>query len=202
MEEVGFLAIIARWETARHRARGICTEASPDNISPAYLYDILLLKGMEGLAVRRYQRPCLFEGKTVMDVQTIEQTYIQLQQQAQQTAQALQALGSKMQTAVQSGDMQAREWSLDLRELALAFQAEQQQVTNLLQQLHAALSNAQPDDGTSTTYQAPTQQIPVQPVQALPDNNFISDILNSGFARSVEAGAGFSIGNDLIKEIF
>ncbi|GBQ91959.1 hypothetical protein [Gluconobacter albidus] len=137
-----------------------------------------------------------------MDVQTIEQTYTQLQQQAQQSAQALQALGSKMQVAAQTGDMQAREWSLDLRELALAFQAEQQQVTNLLQQLHAALANAQPDYGTQNPYQAPTQQIPVQPVQSVPDNNFISNILNSGFARSVEAGAGFSIGNDLIKEIF
>ncbi|WP_408873702.1 hypothetical protein [Gluconobacter roseus] len=137
-----------------------------------------------------------------MDVQTIEQTYNQLQQQAQQTAQALQALGSKMQTAAQTGDMQAREWSLDLRELALAFQAEQQQVTNLLQQLHAALANAQQDYGSQPTYQQPTQQVPVQPVQSVPDNNFVSNILNSGFARSVEAGAGFSIGNDLIKEIF
>lgn len=137
-----------------------------------------------------------------MDVQTIEQTYTLLQQQAQQSAQALQALASKMQAAAQTGDMQAREWSLDLRELALAFQAEQQQVTNLLQQLHAALANAQQDYGTQATYQVPTQQLPVQPVQPVPDNNFISNILNSGFARSVEAGAGFSIGNDLIKEIF
>lgn len=142
-----------------------------------------------------------------MDVQTIEQTYTQLQQQAQQSAQALQALGSKMQAAAQSGDMQAREWSLDLRELALAFQAEQQQVTNLLQQLHAALSNAQPDYGTQdygtqAVYAAPSPQVPVQAVQPVPDNSFISNILNSGFARSVEAGAGFSIGNDLIKEIF
>lgn len=137
-----------------------------------------------------------------MDVQTIEQTYTQLQQQAQQSAQALQALGSKMQAAAQTGDMQAREWSLDLRELALAFQAEQQQVTNLLQQLHAALANAQQDYGSQPSYQQPTQQVPVQPVQSVPDNNFVSNILNSGFARSVETGAGFSIGNDLIKEIF
>ncbi|GBR69739.1 hypothetical protein AA103587_1495 [Gluconobacter kanchanaburiensis NBRC 103587] len=107
-----------------------------------------------------------------------------------------------MQAAAQTGDMQAREWSLDLRELALAFQAEQQQVTNLLQQLHAALSNAQPDYGAQSVYAAPNPQAPVQAVQPVPDNSFISNILNSGFARSVEAGAGFSIGNDLIKEIF
>ncbi len=90
-----------------------------------------------------------------MDVQTIEQTYNQLQQQAQQSAQALQALGAKMQTAAQTGDMQAREWSLDLRELALSFQAEQQQVTNLLQQLHAALTNAASNQPPVATAQSP-----------------------------------------------
>ncbi|MBS1017830.1 hypothetical protein JK205_02620 [Gluconobacter cerinus] len=138
-----------------------------------------------------------------MDVQTIEQTYNQLQQQAQQSAQALQALGAKMQTAAQTGDMQAREWSLDLRELALSFQAEQQQVTNLLQQLHAALTNAASNQQPVATVQSPYDaQPPVQVVGQAQDNGFFSNILNSGFARSVEAGAGFSIGNDLIKEIF
>ena len=138
-----------------------------------------------------------------MDVQTIEQTYNQLQQQAQQSAQALQALGGKMQTAAQTGDLQAREWSLDLRELALSFQAEQQQVTNLLQQLHAALENAaNSQQETITASSSYTAQPPVQAVEQASDNGFFSNILNSGFARSVEAGAGFSIGNDLIKEIF
>ncbi|EHH69256.1 hypothetical protein [Gluconobacter morbifer] len=138
-----------------------------------------------------------------MDVQTIEQTYNQLQQQAQQSAQALQALGTKMQAAAQGGDMQAREWSLDLRELALSFQAEQQEVTNLLQQLHAALANAQtpqPQNYTPAPYEARPPVQAVEPQQQ--SDNFVNNILNSGFARSVEAGAGFSIGNDLIKEIF
>ncbi len=138
-----------------------------------------------------------------MDVQTIEQTYNQLQQQARQSAQALQALGGKMQTAAQTGDLQAREWSLDLRELALSFQAEQQQVTNLLQQLHAALENAaNSQQETITASSSYTVQPPVQAIEQASDNGFFSNILNSGFARSVEAGAGFSIGNDLIKEIF
>ncbi|MFT8950804.1 MAG: hypothetical protein ABF979_00895 [Gluconobacter sp.] len=138
-----------------------------------------------------------------MDVQTIEQTYNQLQQQAQQSAQTLQALGGKMQTAAQTGDLQAREWSLDLRELALSFQAEQQQVTNLLQQLHAALENAaNSQQETITASSSYTVQPPVQAIEQASDNGFFSNILNSGFARSVEAGAGFSIGNDLIKEIF
>ncbi|GBD56366.1 hypothetical protein [Gluconobacter wancherniae] len=138
-----------------------------------------------------------------MDIQTIEQTYNQLQSQSQQTAQALQALGSKMQNAAQSGDMQAREWSLDLRELALAIQAEQQQVATLLQQIHGAMMNA--DQGQQQNY-APQQnyvQEAPPPVQVQSSSGgFLSSVLNSGFAHSVAAGAGFGIGDDLIKEIF
>ncbi|QDH17556.1 hypothetical protein [Swingsia samuiensis] len=136
-----------------------------------------------------------------MDIQTVEQTYNQLVQQSQQSAQALQNLANKMQSAAQNGDMQAREWSLDLRELALSFQAEQQQVANLLQQLHSAMENASNmQQGYAQQPQAPVQVVEQQQQPA--SGNFLSNILNSGFARSVEAGAGFGIGNDLIKEIF
>ena len=137
-----------------------------------------------------------------MDVQTIEQTYNQLQEQARQSAQSLQTLGAKMQGAAQSGDMQAREWALDLREVALSFQAEQQQVTTLLQQLHAALENAANSQNTYVSPQPYATQPPVQAVEQPAENSFFSSILNSGFAHSVETGAGFGIGNDLIKEIF
>ena len=44
-----------------------------------------------------------------MDMQTIDQQYQQLQGQSQQTAQALQLLGGKLQAAAQNGDQQARE---------------------------------------------------------------------------------------------
>ena len=76
-----------------------------------------------------------------MDVQTIDQQYQQLQGQSQQTAQALQLLGGKLQAAAQNGDQQAREWLLDLKELALAFRSEQDQVSNLLQALHGFVAN-------------------------------------------------------------
>lgn len=145
-----------------------------------------------------------------MDVQTIEQAYNQLQQQSRQSAQSLQNLASKMQLAAQSGDLQAREWSLDLRELAIAFQTEQQQVANLLQQLHIAMSNAAQNQNYGQGYgQQPAPQYDVPPAafqqQAMPQQTsggFFTNLLNSGFARSVEAGAGFAIGDDLIKDIF
>jgi hypothetical protein len=60
-----------------------------------------------------------------MDIQTIDNAYAQLQQQAGQTAQKLQMLASKLQTVAGAGDQNAREWILDLREVALAVQAEE-----------------------------------------------------------------------------
>lgn len=126
-----------------------------------------------------------------MDIQTIDQAYTQLQSQAQQSAQALQTLGAKLQTAVNGGDSQAREWMLDLREVALSFQAEQQQVTALLQTLHAAVANeAAPP---------PQPQAAPQPQQS---SGFLGNLLGSGFGQAMAAGAGFGIGDELIKDIF
>ena len=63
-----------------------------------------------------------------MDIQTIDQQYQQLQSQAQGTAQEITGLADKLQAAVQAGNQDAREWLLDLKSIALAIQAEQNQV--------------------------------------------------------------------------
>ncbi|HQU01369.1 MAG TPA: hypothetical protein PLI12_02855, partial [Acetobacteraceae bacterium] len=68
-----------------------------------------------------------------MDIQTIDQNYSQLQSQAQQTIQELKDLATKLQASAQGGNQDAREWLLDLKSIALAIQAEQNQVANLLQ---------------------------------------------------------------------
>ncbi|NHO32718.1 hypothetical protein [Acetobacter fallax] len=129
-----------------------------------------------------------------MDVQTIDQTYNQLQTQAQQSAQALQTLGNKLQAAASSGDMQAREWLLDLRELALSFQAEQQQVTTLLQTLHTTcMQQIAPAAPETQAQPAPTPQ---------QSDGFFSDLLRSSFGQAIASGAGFGIGDDLVKKIF
>ncbi|CAI9119372.1 hypothetical protein [Brytella acorum] len=132
-----------------------------------------------------------------MDIQTIEQGYNQLQAQGQQTTQALQLLGGKLQAAANAGDQQAREWFLDLRELALSFQAEQQQVMALLQSLHAGIAT-QVQSAQPSYAEAPPAAPAPQPSQG----GFLGNLMNSGFAQSVAAGAGFGIGDDLIKEIF
>ncbi|WP_428377281.1 hypothetical protein [Lichenicoccus sp.] len=157
-----------------------------------------------------------------MDVQTIDQSYQQLQGQSQQTVQALQTLGNKLQTAAAGGDQQAREWLLDLRELALSFRSEQDQVTNLLQALHGFVANQaqmqqasppppQGNWGQSPGY-APQPGYPQQQPGyaqaggfmggAAPAGGMIGNFLNSGFGRAIEMGAGFGIGDDLINKIF
>ena len=78
-----------------------------------------------------------------MDIQTIDQLYQQLQTQDQTIAQELQALAGKLQAASQGGSADAREWLLDLREVALAVQAQQQQMNQLLQAIHAMWQNEQ-----------------------------------------------------------
>ena len=165
-----------------------------------------------------------------MDVQTIDQSYQQLQGQSQQTVQALQTLGNKLQVAAQGGDQQAREWLLDLRELALSFRSEQDQVSNLLQALHGFVANqaqlqgqvqqSTPPPPQGNWGQSPnfvpqpgySQQQPSYGGQpggfmggagsGAPVGGMIGNFLNSGFGRAIEMGAGFGIGDDLINKIF
>ncbi len=147
-----------------------------------------------------------------MDVQTIDQQYGELQSQAQNTVQQLQTLGGKLQTAAQSGDQQAREWLLDLRELALSFRAEQDRTSALLQSIHAMVANgagmqppqqsqggwAQP---SNPNYAAPPPGYGQAP-QSQGGGGMFGGFLNSGFGRAVAMGAGFGIGDDIIRDIF
>jgi hypothetical protein len=146
-----------------------------------------------------------------MDIETIDQQYQQLQTQAQGTVQEISGLAEKLQTAAQGGNQDAREWLLDLKSIALAIRAEQNQVGLLLQALHgfvanqaAALPQQQPPGGWS---QAPSMPPPgYQPGYGQPQQGGVGGILGSflgsGFGRAIEMGAGFGIGDDLINKIF
>jgi hypothetical protein len=149
-------------------------------------------------------------GDQQMDVQTIDQAYSQLQAQAQQTIQEISALADKLRAAAQGGNQDAREWMLDLREVALAMQAEQNQVAALLQALHGFVANqmapaAPPAPWTGAPAQpwgnAPAPAYPQQP-QGAGLGGALGGFLNSGFGRAIEMGAGFGIGNDIVNGIF
>jgi hypothetical protein len=158
-----------------------------------------------------------------MDVQTIDNQYSQLQSQAGQTIEELKALAAKLQAANQAGNQDAREWLLDLKSIALAIQAEQNQVSNLLQSLHGFVENQ-----AQAAQQMPQQLPPQQPWANQPQNyppqggypqqgfppqgyqqgypqqggGFLGGLFNSGFGRAIVTGAGFGIGDDLINKIF
>ena len=150
-----------------------------------------------------------------MDLQTIDQSYQQLQTQDQTIAQELQALAGKLQAATQGGNTDAREWLLDLREVALAVQAQQQQMNQLLQAIHAMWQNQQVQQNAMQPMSAASQpgylpqgmgQGGMSPAYGRPASGglmgTLSGFLGSGFGQAMEMGAGIGLGEDLINKIF
>ena len=149
-----------------------------------------------------------------MDIQTIDLSYEQLQQQSQQTVQVITALAQKLQAAANEGDQQAREWLLDLKEITLGFQQEQNQVTLLLQAIHqfvaAGQGQQQPPVYQQPYPQQPYPQPPVyqQPVYQQPMYYQSGGwgggggFMGSNFGQAIATGAGFAIGEEIIEDIF
>lgn len=135
-----------------------------------------------------------------MDVATVDNSYAQLQQQSQQTAQLIQALAGKLQAAAGTGDTNAREWLLDLKEITLGVQTEESQAGLLLQAIHSLVDNHVQQVTTAPQF----QQAPVQYQQAYAPGGggMLQRFLGGGFGRAVATGAGFGIGDSLIQDIF
>jgi len=150
-----------------------------------------------------------------MDIATIDQEYTQLQTEFQDVAKTVQDFATKLQTAAQGGDQNAREWLLDLKQIALDVKDEQIQVNALLQAIHgwaAAEAQAPPAPPPPPVQPQPTYQAP-QPVyaQQAPGGfggygggrgGGFGGFLNGGFGRAMEMGAGIGLGQDLINSIF
>jgi hypothetical protein len=146
-----------------------------------------------------------------VDPETVDQNYAQLQQQAQQTVAQIQTLAGKLQSAAAAGDQNAREWMLDLKEIALGIQQEQGQVSLLLQSIHSMVDNhvqtmGQPgyqQPGYQPGYQSQYQQPGYQQSQYQQGSGgMLQQFLGGGFGRAIVTGAGFGIGDDIIKAIF
>lgn len=140
-----------------------------------------------------------------MDIQTIDQQYQQLQSEGQRVGQQLQALAGKLQGAAQGSNADAREWLLDLREIALGIQAEQQQMTQVLQAIHAMWQNQQTQLQSQPAAAQPgymPQGMGAMQQQQGGIMGALDGFLNSGFGRAIEMGAGFGLGDDLINKIF
>lgn len=152
-----------------------------------------------------------------MDAQAIDQQYAQLQEQSKQTAGEISTLGEKLGAAAKSGNQDAREWMLDLKEVALAIQAEQNQVAALLQALHSFVVNQAGPAASVPTAPPPAQPWggqpqmppgyapqPPYPQQQQPGSmgGMLGSFMNSGFGRAMTMGAGFGVGDSLINGIF
>lgn len=142
-----------------------------------------------------------------MDIQTIDQQYSQLQNASQQVEQELKELATKLQAESTTGNSQAREWVLDLKEIALAIQSQQQQTINLLQAIHGFVANQNQAYGQG--YPPPAQGGYPQPGFApgsgpvpAPSTGGLGGFLQSGFGRAMEMGLGFGLGDDLMRKIF
>lgn len=132
-----------------------------------------------------------------MDIQTIDRQYEQLEDASRQVYQELRDLAAKLQAEAANGNQNAREWVLDLKEIALAIQSQQQQTMNLLQAIHGFVANqnqaytsAYPQGGFMPA-QMPQQQV-----------GGLGGFLQSGFGRAVVTGLGFGLGDDIINKIF
>jgi hypothetical protein len=141
-----------------------------------------------------------------MDADTVDQDYARLQQQGQQTAQLIQTLATKLQAAAASGDSNAREWQLDLKEIALAVRDEEGQTSSLLSSIHAMVDNHVQQAPPQPAYpqQAPVgyQQQPYPMQAGFGGGGMLQRFLGGGFGRAIATGAGFGIGDQLIQDIF
>jgi hypothetical protein len=121
----------------------------------------------------------------------------------------VQALAGKLQAAATAGDTNAREWMLDLKEIALGVQQEEGQTSLLLQSIHSMVDNhvqtavppqyQQPQYQQSQYRQQPQYQ---QPQYQQQGGGTLQRFLGGGFGRAIVTDAGFGIGDDLINKIF
>jgi hypothetical protein len=166
-----------------------------------------------------------------VDTDTVDRQFSALQQQAQQTASLIAALAGKLSTAATAGDPNAREWGLDLKEIALAIRDEQSTTTELLQAIHAlidshvtAASSQSPAQSPTpatqpaayypppTEYSQPPQYQPSysqQPTQYQPSyqqpaqgGGTLQRFLGGRFGQAIVTGAGIGIGDDIVNSIF
>lgn len=141
-----------------------------------------------------------------MDIQTIDQQYNQLQSASQQVYQEMKELAAKLQAEAANGNPNAREWTLDLKEIALAVQAQQQQMMNLLQAIHGFVANQSQNYNAAYSSQPGYGQPGFFPTGAPAQHGGVGGalggFLQSGFGRAVEMGLGWGLGEDLINKIF
>jgi hypothetical protein len=126
----------------------------------------------------------------------VDREYERLEQQARRTADLIKALGEKLSAHAAKGDQNAREWSLDLREVALAVKDEEQQMRVLLNALDQLADAQTREFANRRAYQQPVYY----------DNGYRGGygggFFGGGFGQALAMGAGFGLGEEIIEDIF
>jgi hypothetical protein len=130
-----------------------------------------------------------------MDYQSAESQAMQLQNQANETAQAIKAFADKLQQKVPDPSLQ-RELLLDLREATLSIQQQNQSALALIQQMAEYIHVLE-------SHLASIQQPSFQPRGWAAQPYYGS---RGGFMGNVMSGvglgAGFGLASDLVNSIF
>ncbi|AQT81163.1 hypothetical protein B1R94_20755 [Mycolicibacterium litorale] len=150
-----------------------------------------------------------------MNTETVDRQFAALQSQADQTGSLIRTLVDKLSAAAAAGDSNAREWGLDLKEIALAIRDEQTTTSELLQAIHGLVDDhvssvqqpapPQPAYAAPATYAAPPQyqQPPQYPQYQQPTGGgTLQRFLSGRFGQAMVTGAGIGIGDDIVNSIF
>jgi ABC-type transporter Mla subunit MlaD len=136
-----------------------------------------------------------------MDTPDVDREYDRLEQSARQTANHIKALSQKLSDAAAQGDPNAREWNLDLREVAAALRDEEQQMRALLN----ALDQQAEARAREMAYQAnqANQAAYRQPVYYGGGyGGYGGGFFGGGFGQALAMGAGFGLGEEIIDDLF
>jgi hypothetical protein len=137
-----------------------------------------------------------------MDTSTIDQSYGQLQSDFQDVAKSIETLAGKLQSAAQAGDQNAKEWLLDLKQVALDIKDEQNQANMLLQGIHQFVSDSHDQLQQQVPQYQQMQPMGMGGMGRGGGGGLFGGLLGGGFGRAMAMGAGFGLGDDLINNIF
>ncbi|HXS27020.1 MAG TPA: hypothetical protein VN730_05065 [Steroidobacteraceae bacterium] len=130
-----------------------------------------------------------------MDYQSAESQAMQLQNQANETAQAIKAFADKLQQKVTDPSLQ-RELLLDLREATLSIQQQNQSALGLIQQMAEYIHVLESHLGSMQQPSFQPRGWAAQPYYGS-RGGFMGNVMSG-----LGLGAGFGLASDLVNSIF
>ena len=131
-----------------------------------------------------------------MEHDRVDREYERLQEQARRTADLIRALNEKVGARAAQGDAMAREWSLDLREVALAVRDEEQQMKTLLNAMDELADQQANEIARRQSYERPVYY------DRGYRGGYGGGFFGGGFGQALAMGAGFGLGEEIIEDIF